>query len=101
MASSSGWLQKKQVVLVDMSTAVGTATHDKERGACACCTPTTGNGATGNEAALTSAAVHPMVQLFGQKMRSEKHTDGRTDGSAWQVLWPYGTQPRRMMLSTT
>lgn len=46
-----------------------------------------------------SAAVHCMVQLFGQRMRDGKHMDGRTDSLAWQVVWPCSRHYKRKMLS--
>ena len=60
--------------MFDMPTAMGSSGFNKETCPCACCVTITGNGATGNDSALTSAAVHCM-QLFEQ-LQGEAHTDG-------------------------
>ena len=61
--------------MVDDSTAMGSSDFNKETCPSACCVTIIGNGATGNDLALTFAAVHFMVQLFEQ-LQGGTHTDG-------------------------
>lgn len=66
-------------LLVDTSTAVGTGEFIKRRVPVLAAPPQRAMGQQAMKRLELSAAVHCMVQLFGQRMRNGKHMDGSTE----------------------